>query len=80
MQPPFEEMCEFQRTLMIRHEMFSVALNMGLDYVPRGTGLYHTDEDVDMRREEAWRLFYLYDGGWPSDESFREAALLIYGG
>jgi len=80
MSPTFEEMPDYMRLPMIRHEIFRAAVDIGLVYVPPGTSWYSTDEESDRLRYEAGRLFALYNGEFPSHESLREAVRHVFGG
>ncbi|MCL2404826.1 MAG: M56 family metallopeptidase [Defluviitaleaceae bacterium] len=79
MSPAFEEMPDYMKVPMIRNEFFRVAIEMGLVYMPPGTGRYGTDEEFYRTRDEALRLLELYDWMFPSDESIRESAQRLYG-
>ena len=79
MSPAFEEMPDYMKAAMLRHEFFRVAIEMGLVYMPPGTGRYGTDEEFYRTRDEALRLLELYDWGFPSNESIRESAQRLYG-
>jgi len=79
MQPHFEELPDFQQMLMISHEFFFTAMSMGLVDVSHRNANPYSDEEIDLRRAEAWRLLELYNGEFPSDESIREVAQRLYG-
>jgi len=79
MSPTFEEMPDYMKVSMIRHEFFRAAMDMGLVYLPPGTGRSGTDEEFYRSRDEAQRLLELYDWDFPSEESIREAARRLYG-
>jgi len=79
MQPPFEELPDAQKVIMLAAEFFFAAIDMGLVDMPPG-GRYHTDEEVDLHRNEARRLLDLYAWRFPSNESIRESAYRLFGG
>jgi len=77
--PAFEEMPYYMKVSVIRHEFFRAAMDLGLVYLPLGTGRYGTDEEFYRSRDEARRLLELYDGEFPSEESIRESAQRLFG-